>query len=164
MADWVLLATGTSMSQALADQVRHMPRVAVSNAYELAPDADALVSSDAAWWRAHPKAVRFAGRRFSVNHVNEVERIELPTSSNSGLVAMHVAQKLGATRLLLLGYDMGGTHYFGPHSEPLANTTPDRFEVMKKQFARWTGVPVINCTPGSALDCFPRGQIEDYLC
>lgn len=164
MADWALLATGPSMSQALADRVAHMPRVVVSNAYELAPDADALVSSDAAWWRVHRAATEFKGRKFSIGYVSDVERLQLPSSSNSGLLAMHVAALLGATRLLLLGYDMAGSHYFGPHPTPLQNTTPDRFDILKRQFARWAGVPVINCTPGSALDCFPRGRIEDYLC
>lgn len=164
MSTWALLATGASMSQELADRVRHMPRVAVSNARELAPDADALASSDAAWWRVHPQALQFPGRRFTVAHLADVERIPLATSTNSGLLAMHAAVLMGATRLLLLGYDLTGTHYFGPHPEPLANTTPDRFVAMRKQFARWTGCPVVNCTPGSALECFPRGDIEDFLC
>ena len=165
MARWVVLATGPSMSQALADSVRHMPRVVVSNAFELAPDADALVSTDAAWWRHYPAAFGFAGRKFSVGCMDKrVEKVAgFQTCSNSGLLGMVVAAKLGATEIILLGFDMAGGHYFGRHPEPLPNTQPSRYEFFKTQFATWAGPPVVNCTPGSALTCFPMGRIEDYL-
>ncbi len=164
MTTFAILATGPSMSQAVADSARSLRRIAVSDAWRLAPDADALVSTDAAWWRANREAMDFAGRKFSVGHVTGVERVEgMATSSNSGLLAMHVAVKLGATRILLLGFDMHGTHFFGPHMAPLVNTTPDRFEIFKRAFKRWAGCPVVNCTPNSALECFPRGTIDQYL-
>ena len=57
----VILAPGESMSRDLADSVRHLPTIVVSNAYELRPDAMALVANDAAWWRAYQQARTFAG-------------------------------------------------------------------------------------------------------
>lgn len=76
------------------------------------------------------------------------------------------AVELGAARVLLLGFDMRGAHYFGPHRAPLKNTDAARFEKFKRQFAAYRppGVEIINCTPGSALSCYPLGQLEDYLC
>jgi hypothetical protein len=167
---FAVLATGPSMSQAVADAVRGRCRViAVSDAYKLAPWADALVSSDRAWWRHHKP--EFAGRKLSgvpvdCVGIDGIERVEGTVSgSNSGLIALKVAVSMGATRVLLLGYDMGGAHFFGDHPAPLKNTTPSRFEVFKRQFAdyRPKGVEIINCTPGSALTCYPTMELEAAL-
>jgi hypothetical protein len=164
VSDWAVLATGTSMSPALAARTAHLPCVAVSNAWRIAPHARALASSDAAWWRAHPDALDFPGRKFSIGRVDGIEHIQLATSSNSGLLGLHVAKLLGATRIFLFGVDLHGSHYFGDHPAPLQNTQPHRFEVMRAQFKRWVGPPVFNCSPISALDAFPFMDPEDVLC
>lgn len=108
-----VLATGPSMSQAVADSVRGKCKViAVSDAYLLAPWADILVSSDRAWWRHHKP--EFLGRRYSVVDVPGADKLEgVHSGLNSGLVAVMAAVQFGATRVLLLGFDMGGTHFFG---------------------------------------------------
>lgn len=166
MTTFAVLATGPSMSQAVADGIRHVRRIAVNDAFRLAPDADALVANDASWWQKHPEALRFAGRKFSVNpRAREIERVlpeaTIASGTNSALLALHVAIKVfRATRVELYGVDMTserGAHYFGPH-EGLPNTKPERFEVFKRQFAQYAvpkGVSVVNCTKGSALLCFP---------
>lgn len=156
------------MTQAQADAVRDLRVIAVSDAYQLAPWADAMASQDVAWWRAHPEAKQFAGRKFSTHLIDGVERIvpgRISNATNSGLLAMEVAKLLGATRILLLGIDMQGSHYFGPHEHGLKNTTPARFEAMKRQFESWKaeGVEVINCNPASGLRCFPMARLEEVL-
>ena len=161
------------MSPAVADAVRDRCRaVVVSDAYRLAPWADALVSQDSAWWRAHPEALQFAGRRLSGGYppVPGTERVTfdggISTASNSGLLACHVAvYTLGARRLLLCGFDMGGSHFFGKHPAPLKNTAPHRFDVFRQQFAQFRprGVEILNCTPGSALHCYPKKLLTDAL-
>lgn len=161
---FAVLATGPSMSQEVADSVRYLRVVAISDAYKLAPWAEAMVSQDIAWWSANPDAMKFAGRKFSRNNIGGVERIKtdaVSTSSNSGLFALEVAKRLGATIIELHGFDMHGTHYFGPHPAHLRNTTKDRFEHFQVQFAQWgkqnPQLTVINKTPGSALRAFPHG-------
>lgn len=160
-----VLATGPSMSQAVADSVRGKCKViAVSDSWQLAPWADALVSSDANWWRH--KRPEFAGPKFTIGVWPDVEKLtDLPMGSNSGLLGIHVAVKLGATRVLLLGLDMHGSHFFGPHTGPLKNTGDSRRDAMKSQFASYKprGVEIINCTPGSALTCYPMGNLDDCL-
>jgi len=150
------------MSQAVADTARRYRVCAVNNTYQLAPCADALVAQDLEWWSYHRAARDFKGRKFSTNHIAGVERIAGDTQTNSGALAAEiVATVLGGRRILLFGCDMHGTHYHGPHPEPLCNAGPDRFEVFKQQFARVAeickreGVEVLNCTPGSALQAFP---------
>lgn len=168
MTTWAVLATGQSLTDEHLAAVRHLPCVAVNNAFARAPWAQAMAAQDRTWWQAHPEAMAFAGRKFSVRDIAGVERVPigpLQTSSNSGLLAVHVARMLGATRVLLLGVDLHGTHYFGSHPEPLKNTSQKRFEHMRRQFARYPrdGLEIINCSPGSALACFPRMPLEDAL-
>jgi hypothetical protein len=165
---FAILATGPSMSQAVADYVRGKCKaICVSDAYKLAPWAEAMVSQDKAWWEKYPEAKQFAGRKFSTHRIDGVEQIlpgPIQNGTNSGLLAMEVAKLLGAKRILLLGMDMQGTHYFGPHPEGLRNTSEGRYRQMLAQFDRWPGkVEVINCTPGSRLRRYPMARIEDVL-
>lgn len=178
MNTFAILATGPSLTVEQVEIVRgRCGVIAVSDAYRLAPWADALASQDKAWWKHHPEALEFEGRKFIgvppdlIKGVEQADTTGLISSgTNSGLMACHVAvTKFGATRLLLLGLDMhaeNGAHFFGPHPAPLKNTRSDRFLVMRQQFADWPhkGVEVINCTPDSALTCFPVARLEDVLC
>ncbi len=157
------------MNLALAESVRGKCGViAVSNAYTLAPWADALVAHDMKWWRAYPAALGFAGRKFCHGTVSaDVTRFRPPGLNpclNSGVYAMHVAETVfAATRLLLLGFDMHGDHFFGRHPEPLTNTTDRKRLTHLRQFREWSGCEVVNCTPGSAITNFPFAGIEEAL-
>lgn len=174
MTTFAILATGPSLTQEIVDKVRgRCGAIAVSDAYRLAPWADALVSQDKAWWRHHPEALEFAGRKFigvppdTIRGVEQADRVGAITSgTNSGLLGCHVAVTVfKATRILLLGLDLQGNHFFGRHPEPLKNTKPERFAVMRKQFEQWPhkGVQVINCTLNSSLRCFPFGDLDACL-
>lgn len=174
MTTCVVLATGESLSP---EQVAHVQKahaegrckaVAVSNAYQLAPWAEAMVSNDMKWWKQHPQALHFVGRKFCGADYKGTERLSpvvmFPTGTNSGLQAMRVSLMLGATRILLLGLDMKGTHYFGKHPQELRNSTPGDFQRMLSQFRRWqSATEVINCSPGSALNCFKMARLADVL-
>jgi hypothetical protein len=165
---FAVLATGQSLTQDQADAVNGRCRVvAVSNAYKFAPWADALASCDASWWKNNPEAMEFAGRKFTTapdwQGLSGLERVPgVSSGTNSGLLGLMVAVKLGATRILLLGYDMQGTHFFGAHPAPLRNPNAARFEVFQKQFSGYKprGVEIINCTPGSALRTYPMGDLH----
>lgn len=162
-----VLATGPSLTPEDVARVRHLPCIAVSDAYRLAPWASALVSADKAWWRVH--APDFAGPCYALADVPGVEKItDLNMGSNSGLLGCHVAaHRMGATRILLLGVDMHGSHFFGAHAPPLKNTSAERYVAMKKQFSEWhyqhKRVKVWNCNPESGLDCFPKMTLEVAL-
>lgn len=168
MSTVAVLATGKSLTVKQVEAVRHLPCIAVSDAYRLAPWALALVSQDKAWWRVNEP--EFAGRKFCGQPWPDTEKVEfsglISVGTNSGLLAAFVAVEVfKATRVLLLGVDMGGTHFFGPHPAPLKNTTPQRFEQMKQQFANWKpkGIEVWNCNPASALECYPKMSLDDAL-
>lgn len=171
MSVWAILASGPSMNQETADAVRGRCRVvAVSDTYRLAPWADIIASADSRWWRMHQAAADLPGRRVSQAMSFEkipygVERTPHVSGENSGLFGCRMAIQAGAKTLLLFGFDMGGSHFFGAHPEPLKNTKPERFEVFKRQFAgfRPRGVAIYNCTPGSALKCYPFSTLEESI-
>jgi hypothetical protein len=174
MTTFVVIATGQSLTMEQVDLVHRnvlagrCQAIAISNAYERAPWSAALISNDRNWWINHPKALKFAGRRFCAGRLSGVETLPFDlnfgSGVNSGLQGMRVARDVfKASRLLLLGFDMHGTHYFGRHPAPLQNTSVSRFAAHVAQFRKWKGCTVVNCTPGSALKQFPVSTLEREL-
>ncbi len=117
------------------------------------------------------KVLRNAGQAKGLSE----ERGALHTGRNSGYQAINLAVHLGARRILLLGFDMKGgpvegrkvkTHWFGDHP---GGTSPDVYTQMLPNFPtlveplKARGVEVVNCTPGSAIRCFPTGEIGAVL-
>lgn len=85
--------------------------------------------------------------------------------SNSGHQAVHLAYNFGASRIVLLGYDFQGSHWFGDHPEPLrsGHNFPEwirQMTILAQALAR-AGVEVINCSRQTALKCFPRKELAD---
>ena len=165
MNTWGLLAPGPS---ACADGLEGLPLGVIGNAFELAPWADFAASSDSAWWRRYPKAMDIP-RRYSMLQTPDVERVRIPelgSTVNSGVLGLECAVRLGATRILLVGFDMRGSHFFGPYENGLRNTQPHQRAQHLKQYeawARYRRAEVINCTEGSAINCFPRKSLDACL-
>lgn len=179
-----VLATGPSMSQEVADKVlaAEVPAIAVNDAFRLAPWAAILFSSDLEWWRVKWDQVKdFRGVRVCSQPgrpMAGVERIRISADwgfdpdpsavrfgGNSGYQAVHIGIHTGASRILLCGFDMHGTHFFGKHPEPLRNPHEHRFASWIKRFRdlRNCGAEIVNCTPGSRLDAFPRMELDEAL-
>lgn len=85
---------------------------------------------------------------------------------NSGYQAINLALHLGATRIILLGFDMqltrGQYHWFGRHGHGLANADPSKYihnfrSIIPSEY----GIEIINCTRETALDMFPRMSLEE---
>lgn len=185
-----ILASGPSMSQAVADAVRAagVPAIAINTTHRLAPWADLLYACDPEWWQ-HPTnadAHRFRGVKVCLGGVVAgVHRLHIAgtlgvstqpgcicTGGNSGYQALQVALHGGARRVLLCGFDMTaarGGHWHGGHPAGLKNTMEETFVVWRRRFEAAApflaaaGLEVINCTPRSALTCFPKGTLESEL-
>jgi hypothetical protein len=168
---WALLAPGPSASADDAARVADagIPIGAIGNAFQLVESPAFIAATDSAWWRKYPEAKERSRKLFTMHNVSGVERVRVPgwAAVNSGVLGLQCAKLQGATRILLLGFDMRGTHFFGPYTNGLINTTEARRRQHLKQYAAWRlanpGVEVINCTPGSALQCFPAARLDDYL-
>jgi hypothetical protein len=167
---FVLLAPGPSMSKELAERVRAQQVGVVTSAYPLAPWATFLAATDHEWWRKNPQAKQFTGHRYTPWNIPGTEQVRsaiVSGRSNSGVLALECAVRLGATRILMLGFDHSGTHYFGPYTNGLSNTTPARRNDHAAQYALWQRahpqISVKNCTTGSALNVFPLADLEEEL-
>lgn len=92
---------------------------------------------------------------------------------NSGFQAVNLAgHKIGwRGTIALVGFDMrtvdGKRHFFGDHPECLTQTGPgyrkwpQSFAVASKSLPQ--ECKIINCTPDSALACFPMRRLLDVL-
>lgn len=179
-----VLASGPSMSQTVADQVHvaGIQAIAVNTTFQLAPWAAVLYAADSAWWRNTPGALEFRGLKVSCEEVLGVERLMsagrvgytddpalVYTFSNSGAQAIQIAAKAGARRILLLGMDMKGGHWHGAHPAPLRNTHPELYAIWRSYLPTLAtalqerGVEVVNCSPTSAIDCWPKAPLEEAL-
>lgn len=172
MTTWAIMAPGPSArpEQAQAVHAAGIPLGAVSLAYQIAPYAAFIAASDRGWWAKYPDAKARDCPKFCMSEVAGVERVHIPqlgSVCNSGVLGLEVAKRLGATRILLLGVDMHGTHYCGPYNNGLRNTAPHQRKIHLGQYESWAkankAIRVINCTPGSALKCFPMARLEDEL-
>lgn len=97
----------------------------------------------------------------------EIERKDgVRTGGNSGHQAINLAYHLGVSKIILLGFDQKGDHWFGDHpnkaNADFAQSLAPRFKSLVKPL-RAAGVEVVNCSPGSALTAFPRGTLADCL-
>lgn len=159
-----VLCTGPSLTQADVDYCRGRCKVvAVSDAIYMAPWADALVSFDKGWWNAHKPA--FHGPKYHC-HVEKVEGVKMfePRPGNSGTLGLAVAARMKPDKIILLGADLKGTHFFGKHTKPgLRNTSQVQFRTMTRQFEAMKHLPVVNCSPDSELTCFRKGDLRAEL-
>lgn len=85
---------------------------------------------------------------------------------NAGFQAVNLAIQFGAKLIKLIGFDMhwpnGKSHFFGDHPDPLANNPDFRTFIHEFDKAAATlpaDIRIVNCTPGSALHCFPFGEL-----
>ena len=182
----VCIASGPSLTKVDCDFVRGKAKtIAINNSYQLAPWADVLYACDARWWKWHRGAKDFSGMKYALERragamypqvkVLRIGRPEglsldpmyLNTGKNSGYQAINLAVLMGATRILLLGYDMqkgpkGQMHWHPEH--PMK--TPHLYVEFRRRFQTLVdplnaaGVAVINCSRETALESFPRMSLE----
>jgi hypothetical protein len=94
----------------------------------------------------------------------------MPTFGNSGAGAVALAAYQGASRVVLLGYDLqqtgGKVHWHGNHPAGLGNAGslhkwPAQFQKLAHSVS---GIKVVNATRQTALEVFPKMTLEEALC
>lgn len=179
-----VFASGPSMTREQAESCRTLRCIAVNNqSFDCAPWADFIFGADRKWWIEYLPRVRdLPGRKLSVQIGQALTGVEylqpsklvfddrpgyISTGGNSGYAALCLAVKLGASRVLLFGFDMREIngrprrHEYPSNlnSKPRFNHWLPRFKELAPELAK-RGVEVINCTPGSALRCFPLQALD----
>lgn len=150
----VVIGGGPSLTPEDVNYCRGKARViAIKEAHELAPWADAVYACDEHWWRFHKGLPSFAGLKFGLEPAPlyltqyedwevqllrntgmdglELEPSGLRTGQNSGYQAIGLAVHLGVSRIVLLGFDMwtaedGRQNWFQGHAgrRPYHQPTP----------------------------------------
>ena len=186
----IVAAPGPSLTEDVAEQCRGVPAVAVQDAWRRLPWADVLYGCDGRWWRAHEGCKAFAGERWSTHDTGNNDKREIAKSygvrlvagkpgsgfstdpavihygRSSGFQGVNFAILSGAARVVMVGFDMRGTHFFGDHPKPLRN--PSNFATFIRAFetaaeSLSVGVEIVNATPGSALKCFPIVPLDEAM-
>lgn len=191
--DWsgqtaLIVGTGASASEAplyLAEGV--FKSIAIKNSYELAPWADVLYGIDRGWWITRRGAPKFKGlkvtpspqaaRLFGLRQVKtklgaRIIREPIGTvgcglrdgGGHSGWQAINLAVQFGATRIVLIGFDMHDGHW-KPDEPGVAKPDPMRMKRWRDEMDgavnEFTGIEVFNATPGSALRAYPYKPLAE---
>lgn len=189
----VVMASGPSMCSEDAEYVRGKARtIVVNTTFRLAPWADFLYSNDHDWMEMHLHEIglKFKGdvicghsaymRDPVIDHIPfDKWAIGLRAASgciawgmNSGGAAISLAHRLGASRIVLLGYDQQWTNnmprWHGRHPGQLQNQKPG-FHRWAEWFeqaaidAKDEGISIVNCSRETSLACFPRMALQEAL-
>lgn len=166
--DWrgktaVVVAAGPSASEAPLETIRGLlPVLAVKESWRLVPWADVLYGCDDKWWIVRNGVTGFHGLKITSNHrcssmFPDLHRVRMD-GNNSGIRAVRLAELYGATRIVLVGFDMhprNGIHWHGPHGPELRNADADKMEIWRKEMdaAKFTA-DVINTSKSSALKSY----------
>ncbi len=192
------LASGPSLTPEIAARIRGRRSIVVNCSCRIAPWADVLYFTDSSWYEERRELVAaFPGLVVSMSRTakrelpDKVRRIEgvgdpstmlpgyfpLPGARvvrqgrTSGHTAVALAIALGASRVVLVGYDMrlvdGREHH---HAE---YTGPRDLDQYAREFvpafngwaadAKKLGVDVVNATPFSAVTEFPFVSLDEEL-
>jgi hypothetical protein len=193
----VILASGPSLSRDQCDFVRvwrnsGMDRrvIVLNTTFRMALWADVLYACDHPWWDHYHNEVKtsFGGATWTQDAqakyrygINQVASMKLPglndkpgvinQGGNSGYQAIGLAYIAGASRIVLLGYDMrdvgGESHWHGDHPPLLRR--PNSYRRWLPEFTALAAdlkardVTVINCTPDSELKVFEMMSLHAAL-
>lgn len=110
------------------------------------------------------------GVKFSAGFSTNPDYLHTGDEAHSGFQAVNLALLLGSPRVVLIGYDMrtvdGQSHFFGDHPEGLRSwfqkAHPDKY------YASWVraykpDARIVNATPGSAITCYERQDLDEAL-
>jgi hypothetical protein len=200
------IATGPSLTLQQIDAARQKGFVlfGCNNVWNDVPDLSLLYACNEGWWVHYWNTTelplypaekwttnKVAAQKFGLNWIAEKDAAGLSTDPRrihhghgSGYTMLNLAFLMGASRIVLLGYDckyapdysgkdlkVGSSprHYFGEYPSallhwPITSVKKGVHVEMVKLYqtvADQGAVEIVNCTPGSAIDCFPRCDIEE---
>jgi hypothetical protein len=165
--------------------------IVINDNWQLIPYADVLYAADHSWWTSyhHKVARHFTGELWTCDsriagHYAGVQLIDsrvgsglpeqrdfIKVGSTSTTQAIQLAYLWGAKHVALLGVDCqptgGRKHWFGNHPPCLDERLPfdrwiEELSILAKELAA-EEVSVTNCSRETALTCFPRTTLEDFL-
>jgi hypothetical protein len=184
----VILGGGPSLTKAQIESAKRFKRIATNNAFLLDLDSEVMCWGDTAWYINNRATFKpHKGLKVTWRHASQYPGLDIKTmlhqkkmppaislnpctiaGSNTGHGAINLAVHFGANRIILLGFDMHYKNGFNWHKNHKEHALIARYnkvfipqlEMAAKELETM-GIEVLNCTPGSALDCFPFANIEE---
>jgi hypothetical protein len=183
---YIIVATGPSRNNVDTRALRDVGiTVAVNCGVFYAPWAKFLFAADAVWWRYYSAKIRWyqghrVSRSYRAPHIEQWRGKNWPrTGGNSGHMAIQYAVDQGARHIALLGFDQsktgGKAHCHIDHPKKTqegartnmanANGIAAWPRLMAKTAAdlRHRRIEVVNLSRQTALTCFPRLTVEQFL-
>lgn len=179
MNTYICVASGPSLNvsdcQLIKESKFHV--IAVNNSWQMVPWCQHIYAGDHQWWQKHKSTIpeeitRWCGTRTTAS-LYGINYFDSPLSGgfNSGQRAILLARYLGATRVILVGYDCSvknGKHWHADHSDGLKNPDQQSITRWQHEFSRINQLmpegSVINCSRHTDLLSFPFGKLETELC
>lgn len=147
------------------------------------PHCDILYAADYKWWHFYkPESkgrMRVSADDTLLPGITKVDMVgcdalmprepgSLVPGDHSGFQALGLALQLGASRILLLGFDCGGPKRNAHENrDPCFLTSDGAFLRGHKYYHRarreWPDVEIINCSPLTTIDAFPVMDITEAL-
>jgi hypothetical protein len=198
------IGTGPSLTMAQVDVARSkgFALTGCNNVALDVPDLEVLYGCNYEWWAAYWDTIKDhpaqkwssnekAAKQFGINWTAEKDAPGLSSDPRvihhghgSGYSLVNLVYLMGATRIVLLGYDLkyapdydgsshrigsNPRHYFGeyvPHLQHWPSVCVKEgihFDLVRRygEVARQGLVEIVNCTPDSAIRCFPMMDIAD---
>jgi len=183
-----IVGGGPSVQDVDLDRLRGRKVIVLNVSYRVCPWADVLFFGDTRIWNEHrPEIEKFGGLIVTASalarakHIKRMRKTKPPgLAPNPFEVIMHrtsfaaainLAVHFGCARIVLIGCDggpdkNGRTHHHKPHPWPQkagcwAEQRADLLSLVKP--LRKRGVEVVNCSPRSTHDFWPRMSLADYL-
>lgn len=185
-----LIGGGPSLKEFNWEDLKGKNIIAINKAYEFVPWAQVIFWTDARFYTwYHQQLQQSKADKYTINNSihydssvkvlrkggrHNLEKGDdiIAHGDNSGYAAINLAYILGASQIVLLGYDMGGTatdsHFHNGY--PVNATSQKIYEsrfmpsfpyiaaALKKE-----GIPVWNASSVSKLTCFEKISIEKSL-
>ena len=189
--DVFVIASGFSLRDQDPESLRGKKLIVINHSYRWAPFAEVWFWMDREFFEVARDNIRkWKGLAVTtctsckVDMPRKIKLIDTPqvhglckdptgvaSGKTSGHSAINLAYHMGAKRIILLGYDMriqygGRTHF----ADDLVSEFPWMYKnIMIPAFPKIAadlekaGVPVLNATPNSALEVFPKVDLENVL-
>jgi hypothetical protein len=183
---WLIVASGPSLTRDDCEAMRGVGHcVAVNCAVFFVPWADYLFAADNVWWRFYGEKVKwYKGHKVSrTARSHDIERWRnnkwQRTGGNSGHMAIQYAVDQGARNITLLGFDQtktaGKAHFHADHPKKASDgrrtnmANAGGIAAWPRMMARTSlelndrGVKVLNLSRQTALRCFQRMTVDEFL-
>lgn len=188
-----ILGGGPSLHDVDLSKIKHEKCIGVNEAYTFGDWVDFTFIGNNKYYTRHRNELKnysgqivCAGGKsyndpnvltvYKSNKVCTMDRGRIGMANNSGIGAINLAMQLGAKEIVLLGFDMGLKNGVNWHKNNVTiniqkkQITEGYYESVRKVMCNRVvdivyraGISVYNCTPETALDCFPVMSLNEYL-